>query len=478
MDFFPVFFSLKGRPCLVVGGGSVAARKISLLGKAGADINVVSPVLCDEIQRKLDHGDIQYESRHFEKSDLDNALLVIAATNDRSVNEQISQLAQAKNIPVNVVDNPDLCSFVVPSILDRSPVMIAVSTGGASPVLARQLRSRLEAIIPAAYGRLASMVESFRGQVKQRFDSKARRHFWEEVLSGPVSEMVLSGHDEEARKHLQNMVDTADSTAPQGEVYLVGAGPGDPDLLTFKALRLMQQADIIIYDRLVSHAILNMARRDAELVYVGKVKDDHSVPQDQINQLLVDLAKEGKRVCRLKGGDPFIFGRGGEEIDRLAQASINFQVVPGITAASGCASYSGIPLTHRDYAQSVIFITGHLKDGTLDINWQPLVQENQTIVFYMGLTAINEIRTQLIKHGMDENMPAALVEQGTTRNQQVHRGTISTLPDIVNESNVRAPTLIIIGKVVELRDKLDWYEPAKHTQDTEFSNHRNRPDNS
>jgi len=474
MDSFPVFFSLKGRNCLVVGGGSVAARKVELLGKASAEIKVVSPELNDELQSRVDKGNIQYESRKFEENDLDNVLLVIAATNDRGVNEEVSSLAQARNIPVNVVDNPDLCSFVVPSILDRSPVMIAVSTGGASPVLARQLRSRLEALIPAAYGRLASLVESFREQVKQHFESGSRRYFWEKVLNSPVAELVLSGHDEEARQQLQNMIDTEDTGPLEGEVYLVGAGPGDPDLLTFKALRLMQQADIIIYDRLVSHAILNMARRDAEMIYVGKAKDDHSVPQDQINQLLVDLAKQGKRVCRLKGGDPFIFGRGGEEIDRLAQANVNFQVVPGITAASGCASYSGIPLTHRDYAQSVVFITGHLKDGTLNINWQPLVQENQTIVFYMGLTAINEIRTQLINHGMSQDMPAALVEQGTTRNQRVHRGTISTLPDIVNESNVRAPTLIIIGKVVELRDHLDWYEPGAHRQNTEFSNHRSK----
>ena len=474
MDFFPVFFSLKGRPCLVVGGGSVAARKIALLTKAGANVTVVAPELCDELQQRHARGELQHRARHFKEEDLNGVLLVVAATNQRTVNEEVSRLAQDRNIPVNVVDNPDLCSFVVPSILDRSPVMVAVSTGGASPVLARQLRSKLEALIPAAYGRLASMVESFREQVKQKIDSNARRYFWEAVLSGPITELVLSGHDEEARQQLQKMIDQASPDAPPGEVYLVGAGPGDPDLLTFKALRLMQQADIIIYDRLVSRAILNMARRDAELVYVGKAKDDHALPQEKINQLLVDLAKQGKRVCRLKGGDPFIFGRGGEEIDKLAQAGINFQVVPGITAASGCASYAGIPLTHRDYAQSVVFITGHLKDGSLDIDWQPLVQENQTIVFYMGLTAIGEIRDQLIQHGMDENMPAALVEQGTTHNQRVHRGTISTLPEIVNQSNVRAPTLIIIGRVVELRDKLDWYEPANHTRVTEFSNHESR----
>jgi len=426
------------------------------------------------MQSKLCYGEVDYREREFQDDDLDGMMLVIAATDDAEVNAHIARLADAKQIPVNVVDNPELCSFIVPSILDRSPVMIAVSTGGHSPVLARQLRTRLEAIIPSAYGKLAELVESFREQVKQRFEPDARRHFWETVCHGPVAELVLAGHDDKAREVLQNSIDNPDADFTEGEVYLVGAGPGDPDLLTFKALRLMQQADMIIYDRLVSNAILNMARRDAELIYVGKVKDDHSVPQDQINQLLVDLARQGKRVCRLKGGDPFIFGRGGEEIDQLAKAGINFQVVPGITAASGCASYSGIPLTHRDHAQSVVFITGHLKDGTLDINWESLVQENQTIVFYMGLTAIDEIRKQLLAHGMTKDMPAALVEQGTTRNQRVHLGTISTLPDIVREAEVRAPTLIIIGKVVELRDHLDWYVPAQHIKKTEFSNHQNK----
>jgi uroporphyrin-III C-methyltransferase/precorrin-2 dehydrogenase/sirohydrochlorin ferrochelatase len=418
---------------------------------------------------------IHHRSHVFQPSDLEQCLLVIAATNDAEVNQQIAALAHARNLPVNVVDNPELCSFIVPSILDRSPVIVAVSTGGTSPVLARQLRSRLEAVIPANFGRIAQLVEAFREKVKARFEPSARRHFWENILSGPIVELVLSGHEDKARSQLEDMINHHTATTAVGDVYLVGAGPGDPDLLTFKALRLMQQADIIVYDRLVSKAILNMARRDAEMIYVGKEKNFHAVPQDEINQWLVKLAKEGKRVCRLKGGDPFIFGRGGEEIEELAEAGIRFQIVPGITAAAGCASYSGIPLTHRDYAQSVVFITGHLKDGSLDINWPSLVQENQTIVFYMGLTAINEICTQLVKHGMDPRMPAALVEQGTTRNQRVHRGDLNTLPNIVSQSEVRAPTLIIIGKVVQLRDKLDWFQPDTNVQPSEFSSHTGKP---
>lgn len=470
MQYLPVFFKLDAQPCLVVGGGAVAARKVTLLRKAGGTVTVVSPELSADLSEQVQSGAIQHHARRFQANDLEGMHLVIAATDDVEVNAEVSRLAQARAIPVNVVDNPELCSFIVPSILDRSPVMIAVSTGGASPVLARQLRSRLETLIPSAYGRLASMVEEFREPAKQRFaDPDDRRRFWEEVLEGPITELVFAGREAEARQRIVQALARGRAKQGVGEVYLVGAGPGDPDLLTFRAVRLMQQADVMVYDRLVSAPILELARRDAERIYVGKEKNHHAVPQEGINQLLVDLARQGKRVLRLKGGDPFIFGRGGEEIETLAQEGIPFQVVPGITAAAGCASYSGIPLTHRDYAQSCTFVTGHLKDGGLDINWAQLVQPRQTVVFYMGLTAINIICDQLMGHGMSPDMPAALIEQGTTRNQRVHIGTVATLPTIVSEADVRAPTLTIIGEVVNLHDKLEWYQPAEHVYETEFS---------
>lgn len=470
MEYLPVFFKLKGQPCLVVGGGVVAARKAALLLRAGGRVTIVAPDLAPDLARRRAAGEITHVARGFQAADLVGMRLVIAATDDEQVNVEVSRLAQMQGIPVNVVDNPKLCSFIVPSILDRSPVMVAVSTGGASPVLARQLRTRLETLIPSAYGRLAAMVEEFRDAAKQRFaDPDDRRRFWEEVLEGPITELVFAGREAEARRRIETALAKGSASTGVGEVYLVGAGPGDPDLLTFRAVRLMQQADVLVYDRLVSAPILDLARRDADRIYVGKEKDNHAVPQEGINQLLVDLARQGKRVLRLKGGDPFIFGRGGEEIETLAQEGIPFQVVPGITAAAGCASYSGIPLTHRDYAQSCTFVTGHLKDGSLDLNWIQLVQPRQTVVFYMGLTGIEVICSQLIAHGMASDMPAALVEQGTTRNQRVHVGTVATLPSIVAEADVRAPTLTIIGEVVKLHAKLGWYQPTEHMDGTAFS---------
>lgn len=476
MEFLPVFHKLKEQPCLVVGGGSVAARKVVMLRKAGGRVTVVAPRLTDDLAEQAKAGDISHHARTFQASDLDGMQLVIAATDDMAVNAEVSRLAHARGMPVNVVDNPELCSFIVPSILDRSPVMIAVSTGGASPVLARQLRTRLETLIPSAYGRLGAIIEEYREAAKQRFgDTDARRRFWEEILEGPITELVFAGREADARKRIEAALAKGTAVQNVGEVYLVGAGPGDPDLLTFRAVRLMQQADVLVYDRLVAAPILELARRDAERIYVGKEKNNHAVPQEGINQLLVDLARQGKRVLRLKGGDPFIFGRGGEEIETLAQEGIPFQVVPGITAAAGCASYSGIPLTHRDYAQSCTFVTGHLKDGSLDLNWMQLVQPRQTVVFYMGLTGIDVICQQLISHGMAPDMPAALVEQGTTRNQRVHIGTVATLSSLVAEADVRAPTLTIIGEVVNLHDKLDWYQPDEHVSETEFTSQAQEP---
>ncbi|MDH3979335.1 MAG: siroheme synthase CysG [Gammaproteobacteria bacterium] len=459
MDYFPVFLKVKGRPCLVVGGGKVAARKVLSLLRAGGQVAVVAPQVCDELQAQAGSDAVTLVGREFSAADIEGKVLAIAATDDAAVNRSVYELASRQGIPVNVVDNPELCSFIVPSIVDRSPVQVAVSTGGASPVLARLLRARLESFIPAAYGRLAQLVDDYRQNVKQHFsDVDQRRYFWESILQGRVAELLFAGQEELARNALQEAIDDAgENYETSGEVYLVGAGPGDPDLITFRALRLMQQADVVVYDRLVSQPILDMVRRDADMIYAGKARDKHTLSQESINQLLVRLAKEGRRVLRLKGGDPFIFGRGGEEIETLAQEGIPFQVVPGITAASGCASYAGIPLTHRDYAQSCTFVTGHLKDGSVDLDWGKLAKPAQTIVFYMGMHSIPVISKQLIAHGLSADTPVALVQQGTTPNQRVYIETLDSLPTLGDRHAVKPPTIIIVGEVVSLHSKLSWF---------------------
>jgi uroporphyrin-III C-methyltransferase/precorrin-2 dehydrogenase/sirohydrochlorin ferrochelatase len=397
---------------------------------------------------------------HFEARHLDGAALVIAATDDRTVNQAVSRQARERNIPVNVVDDPGLCTFIMPSILDRSPLIVAFSSGGASPVLTRMLRSRLEALIPHSYGRLAAFSARFRDTVKARIaDTARRRWFWEKMLEGAVAEKVLAGDEAGAETLLLSQLKNR-QPAQTGEVYLVGAGPGDPDLLTLRALQLMQKADVVVYDNLVSKPILDMARRDAERIYAGKKRAEHAMQQQEINELLVRLAEQGKRVLRLKGGDPFIFGRGGEEIETLAGHGIPFQIVPGITAASGVAAYAGIPLTHRDHAQSCIFVTGHLKDGSMNLDWDALARPKQTIVVYMGLLGLETLCAELIAHGLPDSIPAAIVQQGTTQNQRVISGTLATLPGLTRLEKLQAPTLIIIGGVVTLREKLAWFNPT------------------
>ncbi|MFA6921474.1 MAG: siroheme synthase CysG [Gallionella sp.] len=458
MDFLPVFLDLKGKLCLVVGGGEVASRKAGVLLEAGALVRVVAP----EIKAALTElAGVDAVRAPFVEQHMKDVVLVIAATDDQRVNKEVSELARSKNIPVNVVDDPALCSFIMPAILDRSPLMVAFSSGGASPVLTRMMRGKLEALIPQNYSRLAAFAERFRERVKTQVTNPAKRRiFWENALEGVVAEKVLTGDENSAEEMLQQMLKD-ENNIRRGEVYLVGAGPGDPDLLTFRALRLMQKADVVVYDNLVASAIVDMTRRDAERIFVGKKRSDHTLRQEEINELLVRLAKQGKRVLRLKGGDPFIFGRGGEEIETLAAEGIPFQVVPGITAASGVASYAGIPLTHRDYAQSCLFVTGHLKDGTMNLDWDALARPKQTVVVYMGLHGLNTLCADLVAHGMPESTPIAIVQQGTTRNQRVITGTLSTLPGIAAIEKPQAPTLIIIGGVVTLREKLQWFHPQK-----------------
>ncbi|MGR8940055.1 MAG: siroheme synthase CysG [Gammaproteobacteria bacterium] len=461
MDYLPLFVKLQGQRCLVIGGGEVAARKIELLARAGAQISVVAEEIGDSVASISSRHPLNLMQKRFEASDLGDYRLVVSATDRAETNRLVARLAQERNIFVNVVDNPELCSFIFPAIIDRSPVVAAVSSGGAAPVLARLLRAKIESVVPPSYGRLAQLAEKYRAQVKQTIKQPAlRRIFWENLFQGPAAEMVYAGREKEAEQFLRQSLEQTDRHQNAGEVYLIGAGPGAPDLLTFRALRLMQQADVIVYDRLVTPDILDLARRDSEKIYVGKQRDNHALPQESINELLADLAKAGKRVARLKGGDPFIFGRGGEEIETLMQQGIPFQVVPGITAASGCATYAGIPLTHRDHAQSCTFVTGHLKDGTVNLNWTQLAAPNQTVVIYMGLVGLEQICSSLIAHGSPKDLPIALVQQGTTDHQRVITGTLETLPAQVAHEQIKAPTLIIIGTVVTLHSKLEWFKTS------------------
>jgi uroporphyrin-III C-methyltransferase / precorrin-2 dehydrogenase / sirohydrochlorin ferrochelatase len=458
MQALPLFFNIKNRHCVVIGGGEVALRKITLLLKADADVTVIAPDLHADLQILFDAKRIKFLAKNFEQSQLQGACLVIAATDDEATNIAVSQTAKALNIPVNVVDSPELCTVTFGSIIDRDPVLIAVSSAGNAPVLARYIRTKIETMLPASYGRIAAIAGEFREQVKAKFaTTQARRIFWEGVLQGPIVERVLAGQEKAARDLLQDLIDDKDTADSKGEVYLVGGGPGDPDLLTFRALRLMQQCDVCVYDKLVSPEVMELVRRDAELIYVGKARDQHTMPQEEINELLAKLALQGKRVLRLKGGDPFIFGRGGEEIETLMERGVPFQVVPGITAANGVSSYAGIPLTHRDYAQACLFITGHHKDGSIDMDWVAMSRPNQTVVIYMGLVGLKEICEKLIAHGVSASMPVAVVQQGTTQKQKVVAATLADLAEKVTSAEMKPPCLTIIGEVVSLREKLNWF---------------------
>ncbi|MDM1283066.1 uroporphyrinogen-III C-methyltransferase [Acinetobacter towneri] len=456
MDIFPISLKLNRQPCLIVGGGKIAYRKATLLAKAGAVIDVIAP----EIEPQLLELVLSTDGRHLHSTfpdeiELGYYRLVIAATNQADVNQQIFQIAERQNVLVNSVDDPPHCRFMFPAIIDRSPIILSVASNGTSPVLARQIRTQLETLIPHGMGKLAEFSGQWRAAVKQKIvNPDERRIFWEELYASPLKEQVFNDNLDAANQSIQQAL--AEWQTPKGEVYLVGAGPGDPELLTLKALRLMQQADVVIYDRLVSAPILELCRRDSEKVYVGKARSNHAVPQEGINALLVKYAQAGKRVCRLKGGDPFIFGRGGEEIQELYEAGVSFQVVPGITAASGCSAYAGIPLTHRDYAQSVRFLTGHLKEGSPELPWSELVYEQQTLVLYMGLVGLESICEKLIAHGQRADMPVALISKGTTPEQKVVVGTLADIASKVAQHHIQAPTLTIIGEVVNLREQLKW----------------------
>ena len=458
MDIFPISLKLQQQPCLIVGGGHIAYRKAVLLHKAGAVIHVIAPDIDANLLQLVEESQGQYiQALYPAQIQLNDYRLVIAATDDYAVNTQVFEDCEALKILVNSVDDPPHCRFMVPAIVDRSPLVISVASNGTSPVLSRQIRTQLETSIPHGMGKLAEFSGKWRAAVKAKISNPdERRVFWEDLYASPLKEQVFHDNLTEADSLIEQAL--AEWKTPKGEVYLVGAGPGDPELLTLKALRLMQQADVVIYDRLVSPAIMELCRRDATKIYVGKARSNHAVPQEGINALLVEYASKGQRVCRLKGGDPFIFGRGGEEIQELFAAGVPFQVVPGITAASGCSAYAGIPLTHRDYAQSVRFLTGHLKEGSPELPWDELVYQNQTLVLYMGLAGLEKICEKLIEHGQRPDMPVALISKGTTPEQKVLVGTLADIASKVEENHIQAPTLTIIGDVVSLREQLQWQD--------------------
>lgn len=458
MEYLPLFFDLKQQPVLLIGGGDIALRKARLLTRAGARVRLVSPIVLVELAELVlsAQGEIMEEQYH--QKHIAGVKLIVAATDDEVVHQTVHQHALAAGIPINVVDNPHLCTFIFPAIVDRSPIVIGISSAGKAPVLARNLRAKLETIIPSSYAELGDLVGRFRDKVKAKFDNvNARRLFWETALSGSVAERVFAGQLSEAEELLKEQISQADPLHQIGEVYLVGAGPGDPELLTFKALRLMQQADIVLYDALVSPEVLDLCRRDADLIFVGKQRDNHTVPQQGINEMLVKHAKAGKRVVRLKGGDPFIFGRGGEELQQLKASGVPFQVVPGITAANACSAYAGIPLTHRNFAQSVKFITGHLKNRTSELDFNELAGSNQTLVFYMGLHTLERVTKGLIDAGKSPDTPTAIISRGTRRDQRVITARLDEISELQARERLEAPALIIVGEVVALQQQLAWF---------------------
>ena len=499
MNTFPLFFKLEDRKVLIVGGGEVALRKADLLSRAGACITILAPDISHELQALLTDDRHEFIYNNYNKTYMSGARVIIAATDDETLNHQIHADATELNIPVNVVDTPHLCDFIFPAIIDRNPIVIGISSNGKAPVLARLLRARLETLIPQGYGKLAKLAGDFRSEVKAKIPTlTGRRQFWERAFEGQVSQLMFAGNETEATAQLQadldrtaaaihqnsedkNSVKEPDTNAPAlahesekegtavGEVYIVGAGPGDPELLTFKALRLMQQADVVFYDALVSPQVLDLCRRDADKVFVGKKRSNHTVAQLGINELLVNHAKQGRRVVRLKGGDPFIFGRGGEEIESLRANNVPYQVVPGITAANAAASYAGIPLTHRDHSQSVRFVTGFLKAGAPNSNFKSFLNTDETVVFYMGLHSLARLTEGLVDAGRSSETPIAIVSNASMPNQQVLTGTLATIVAKQEQAQLPTPALLIMGDVVSLHHDLAWYnlQNQQHSQNSD-----------
>ena len=464
MDYLPLFAELKEKPVLVIGGGDIAARKIMFLRRAGANVQVVAAALSEEVAALVERQEIQWRAHEFEEQLLDDVFLAIAATDDDALNQRVSTAANARYRLVNVVDNQPLCSVVFPSIVDRSPLLIAIFSGGSAPVLSRLIREKIEALLPTNLGRVAEAASYWRHHIKTHLTTTAaRRHFWERVFNGRFASLMIAGNKAAADKALEEELHQPEKRL--GEIILVGAGPGDAGLLTLRGLQAVQKADVVFYDHLVTPEIRELVRRDAEMICVGKRAGEHSVPQHETNQMLVDAAREGKTVVRLKGGDPFIFGRGGEELQAAAAAGIPFQVVPGVTAAAGATAYAGIPLTHRDYAQSVTFVTGHYKADSTPFDWSHLAQSRQTLAIYMGTMKAADISEQLIQHGRDATTPVAVISRGTRVDQHVAIGTLQDLATLAKDAPM--PALLVVGEVVQLHQQLAWFQ---HTSSAEGFN--------
>lgn len=460
MKYYPAFLNLFERPVLLVGGGEAAARKLRLLRKAGARVTVVARRANREISQLAEAGSITLHCRGFRPDDLDGQSLVIGATGAAEADREVARAAQGAGVAVNIVDRPELSTFITPAIVDRDPVVVGISTGGTAPVLARRLRAAIETLLPSRLGRLAQFAESFRSAVAAIVpDGRSRRAFWDGVFDGPVARAVLAGDERAARETMLSLVNRRGAQeAREGSVAIVGAGPGDPDLLTLKALAALQDADVVVYDRLVGPEILDRARRDAERIHVGKAKGDHTADQDQINALLLEQARAGKRVVRLKGGDPVVFGRGGEEAEYLRRQGIAVELVPGITAATAAAAAAGVPLTHRGLAQAVTFVTGHGAandfgdSGEPDVDWAALAGGNHTLAVYMGLTTAGRVAERLMAGGRAPGTPVAVVSRASLPDQRIEIGRLGDLERLVRERAVEGPALIVIGEVVALAD--------------------------
>lgn len=459
MDHLPIFLRLKGISCLVAGGGVIAERKVRLLLRAGAAVTVVAPTLSNALTGLRDDNGITHRAATFSDAALVGMRVVIAATSDNHVNKRIAAAAERASILCNVVDDCEASSFIVPAIVDRSPVMIAIGTGGTAPVLAQALKSRIEAWLPSRIGALADQAGQWRASVRKRFATpRERRRFWQRFFDGPIAEHLLAGRRRKAEHALrvELLENVVPHTRPVGEAYIVGAGPGDPGLVTLRAQQLIRRADVVLYDRLVSKLIIDFARKDAELVSVGKGPGRSTMSQTEINELIVQHVRQGRRVCRLKGGDPFVFGRGGEEVQALAEAGVPYQIVPGISSALGCAAYAGIPLTQRGISSSVTFATATL-DGDRMPDWATLARPGQTLVLYMGVASLAESAGQLIVHGLSGETPVAIVENGTTDRQRVLHSTLANIVQDGRRAQISAPAVLIVGETVKLGETLQWF---------------------
>lgn len=456
MRHFPLFVDLAGRRVVVVGGGAVAERKVALLLRTTARIRVVAPVLTETLAAQAAGGLIEHVAGAYRTEHLSGARLVVAAASDRAVNLAAAAAAEAAGILVNVVDDPQPSTCLFPAIVDRSPLVVAIGTSGAAPALAQWVRERIEVTVDESFGRLAQLLERWRARIKGRIpDVEQRRRLYARLLHGPVARLIASHRPLQAEAALEAELSRPGATA--GSVILVGAGPGDPGLLTLNAVRALAAADVVLYDRLVSAEVLELVRRDATRIEVGKQAGAHGTSQERIQELLVEHAREGRRVVRLKGGDPFVYGRGGEELEHLRAAGISYQVVPGLTAASAATAYAGIPLTHRDHVSSVRLLTAHCRASMARTDWSPRPDGRETLAVYMGVGTLPELQQSLLDHGHRGDTPIAFVENGTRPEQRVILGTLAEASALAMRHQLRSPSLLVVGHVAALAPSLHWF---------------------